>query len=258
MEAVAYFAGEPHSDQPKCVSPYLRQFGIRLNDRVTDEQRQDLVRFVPLVVGTAGDGLDDQRRWLAADHVTRVTVPMWLDIAGLTDHSATLRALPAITGRRSWQETRPAIRSARDAAWGLRSERRANIRADVTAAVRKALEERPAAADAVADAAADAVAAAAADAAAAAAADAAADADAAAAAAAAADAVAVAVADADAVAAAAADAAADRYWAIRRAVYDAVYAKLRAAYGERFATVTAAAWPDALNLYERLINPAAA
>jgi hypothetical protein len=33
---------------------------------------------------------------------------------------------------------------------------------------------------------------------------------------------------------------------------------MRAAYGERFAAVSAAAWPDALSLYERLINPVAA
>jgi hypothetical protein len=258
MEAAAYFAGEPHTDRPQCVSPYLRSFGITLNDRVSDEQRQDLVRFVPLVVGTAGDGLDDRRRWLAADHVIRVTVPMWLDLAGLTDHAATLRAFTPITDRPSWQATRSAIRAARDAACALRSDRWAKIRTDVTAAVKKALAEQP-----VAVAAADADAAAVADAVAAAVADADADADADAAAVADADAVAAAVADAAADAAAVADAAAaaaaaDRYWAIRRAVYDAVYAKMRAAYGERFAAVSAAAWPDALSLYERLINPVAA
>ena len=81
MEAVAFFAGEPHSDAPKCVSPYLRAFGIRLNDRATAERRQDLVRFVPLVVGTAGDGLDEVRRWMAADHVARVSLPRHLDSA---------------------------------------------------------------------------------------------------------------------------------------------------------------------------------
>ena len=31
LEAVAYFAGEPHTDAPSCVSPVLRTFGINLN-----------------------------------------------------------------------------------------------------------------------------------------------------------------------------------------------------------------------------------
>jgi hypothetical protein len=266
MEAAAYFAGEPHTDRPQCVSPYLRSFGIILNDRVSDEQRQDLVRFVPLVVGTAGDGLDDRRMWLAADHVIRVTVPMWLDLAGLTDHAAILRAFAPIMDRPSWQATRPAIRAARDSAWALRSDRLAKIRADVTAAVRKALAERPdVAADVAVDVAAaadvDVASAAAADVAAAAAADVAAAAAAASASAAAADVAAAAASDV--AAAVASDVASDAdYGGVRRAaydaVYDAVYAKMRAVYGERFATVAAAAWPDALSLYERLINPVAA
>ena len=32
MEWVSYLAGEPHSDQPVCVSPMLRAFCISLND----------------------------------------------------------------------------------------------------------------------------------------------------------------------------------------------------------------------------------
>ena len=32
MEWVSYIAGEPHSDQPGCVSPVLRAFCIALND----------------------------------------------------------------------------------------------------------------------------------------------------------------------------------------------------------------------------------
>ena len=37
MEFVAYLAGEPHSDQPKCVSPVLRRYCIALNDRLPDD-----------------------------------------------------------------------------------------------------------------------------------------------------------------------------------------------------------------------------
>ena len=208
MEAVAFFAGEPHSDAPKCVSPYLRAFGIRLNDRATAERRQDLVRFVPLVVGTAGDGLDEVRRWMAADHVARVSLPRHLDSAGLPELAAELRSLPQVLDRDTWRPAQEAIRRARDAAWALRDERWAPVRQAVRDAVTKALADR-------------------------------ADAD----------------ADADAVAVAAAAAAADeRYWAIRSAVRKAVYARLRAAYGERYAQVAAESWSDALDLYGRLIE----
>lgn len=153
MEVVAWFAGEPHSDAPRCVSPYLRDFGIRLNDRANDERRQQLLRFVPMVTGTAGDGLDEQRRWLAADTVIRTLMPKWLDRAGLTDQASELRALDPITDRARYDAAIPARRAAYDAAWAARRERWNRIRE----AVRTAVTERAVAA---ADAAADAVAAA--------------------------------------------------------------------------------------------------
>jgi hypothetical protein len=40
MEWVSFIAGEPHSDQPKCVSPMLKSFCITLNDSLPDGQRQ--------------------------------------------------------------------------------------------------------------------------------------------------------------------------------------------------------------------------
>jgi len=151
IEVVSMFAKERFSDHPKCVSRYLRSFGITLNDRASDARRQDLVQFIPLVVGTAGDGLDEKRRYLAADHVARVVCPKWLDRAGLSGEADALRSLTPITDLDTWRDSRPAVRAARDAAYRLRQERRAVIKA----AVRKALADNPDA-DAVAVAAADA------------------------------------------------------------------------------------------------------
>src|SRR5688500_16148045 len=37
LEAVAYVAGEPFSDHPKCVSPVIAAFGRRWNDDLDDE-----------------------------------------------------------------------------------------------------------------------------------------------------------------------------------------------------------------------------
>ena len=61
LEAVAWYAGENHTDLPECVSPVLRRYGMELNDRITYEQRQLLKQFIPGLVGTAQDGLDSAR-----------------------------------------------------------------------------------------------------------------------------------------------------------------------------------------------------
>ena len=158
LEVVSMFAKEPFGDSPKCVSPYLRSFGIRLNDIASDEQRQDLRRFIPMLPGTAGDGLDERRRWLAADHVIRVSAPRWLDAAGLTGHAATLRALAPITDRGSWRASQVKVRAARDAAYQLRSEKLGGslygvVYRDAKKAVREALAKQKGTAAAVHDAA---------------------------------------------------------------------------------------------------------
>src|SRR5260221_9786346 len=56
LEAVAWFAGRPHSDKPPCVSPVLGAYGRSLNDVLPDIPRQELKQFIPRLPGTAGDG----------------------------------------------------------------------------------------------------------------------------------------------------------------------------------------------------------
>ncbi|MTW28487.1 hypothetical protein GM527_13375, partial [Streptococcus pneumoniae] len=67
MEAVAYVAGEKHSDRPECASIVLGSFGRSLNDVLDDTKRQQLVPLVPKIVGTAGDGHDEERSYMALD-----------------------------------------------------------------------------------------------------------------------------------------------------------------------------------------------
>src|SRR4051812_33649604 len=71
LEVVSMFANEPFSDHPACVSPVLRNFGINLNDQWGGAQRQKLVPFIPRLVGTAGDGHDEARGYLALDWLIR-------------------------------------------------------------------------------------------------------------------------------------------------------------------------------------------
>ena len=85
MEWVSYLAGEPHSDQPVCVSPVLRSMCIALNDGLDQEPRQRLRPYLTRTIGTANDGLDAARGWMAMDWLTRVYTPAWLDLAGLSD-----------------------------------------------------------------------------------------------------------------------------------------------------------------------------
>ena len=61
MEWVSYLAGEPHSDQPVCVSPVLRSMCIALNDGLDQEPRQRLRPYLTRTIGTANDGLDAAR-----------------------------------------------------------------------------------------------------------------------------------------------------------------------------------------------------
>src|SRR6266568_4118928 len=93
LEVASMLAGQPFGDGPPCVSPVLRTFGISVNDQWDDEQRQKLLPFAPRLLNTAGDGLDEARSYLALDWLIRTYTPAWLDLAGLTDVAAELRAL---------------------------------------------------------------------------------------------------------------------------------------------------------------------
>lgn len=120
MEWVAYLAGEGHTDAPECASKVLREFTISLNDQWDDENRQRLAPFLPRMVGTAGDGHDEARSYLALDWLIRTHTPAWLDLAGLTVEAQELRGLRRIVDIASAREAGPKVRAAREkatAAW---------------------------------------------------------------------------------------------------------------------------------------------
>jgi hypothetical protein len=96
MEWVSYLAGEPHGDQPACVSPVLRAFCTTLNDNLEDGPRQRLRPYLVRTIGTADDGLDEARSWMAMDWLVRTYAPRWLTVAGLGESAELLEGLPAI------------------------------------------------------------------------------------------------------------------------------------------------------------------
>lgn len=96
MEWVAHLAGERHSDQPACVSPVVRAVCVALNDGLNCTERQRLRPYLTRMIGTAGDGLDEIRAWMALDWLIAVYAPTWLRRAGLHDAAARLSAPDAV------------------------------------------------------------------------------------------------------------------------------------------------------------------
>jgi hypothetical protein len=116
MEWVAYLAGEGHTDAPECASPVLRSFCISLNDQWDAVNRQRLVPFLPRMVGTAGDGQEEARSFLALDWLIRTYTPAWLDLAGLAVEAQALRDLRRIVDLVSAQAAGPVVRAGREKA----------------------------------------------------------------------------------------------------------------------------------------------
>ncbi len=120
LEAVAWFAGRSHSDQPPCVSPVLGAYGRTLNDVLPDIPRQELKQFIPQLPGTAGDGKDETRGYIALDWLIRTYTPAWLDLAGLTAEAVALRDFRRITDLAAARAVRPRVLTARDKAAAAR------------------------------------------------------------------------------------------------------------------------------------------
>jgi hypothetical protein len=113
MEAVAYFANEPHSDSPACASPVLTRFGIRLNDRFRDDERQLLKPLIPRLIGTRTTAEHDQRRaFVLVDAAVREIVPLALEIRW-PDLAEKLRTIAPIVDRASADAARPVAREVR-------------------------------------------------------------------------------------------------------------------------------------------------
>jgi len=113
LEAVSYFANEPHSDHPACASPVLVTYGISLNDQWDAASRQKLKPFIPRIVGTAGDGQDEARSFLALDWLIRTYTPAFLDLVpSLASHAAGLRDHRRIVDSVAAQSIRPLVKAA--------------------------------------------------------------------------------------------------------------------------------------------------
>jgi hypothetical protein len=158
MEAVAFLAGEPHSDAPACACPILGAFARRLNDArwPTDADRTEAMRpaVLALVGSRSAKATERARRAYLVDCALRWYAPMALmaAVGACESHGIDCAALRAAALRLCEEPTRDHALLARDEA------------RSAYAAAYAAAAAAYAAADAAAAAAADDAAAAAADA----------------------------------------------------------------------------------------------
>lgn len=116
MEAVAWIAGEPHSDRPQCACPIITRFLTNWNDGLpTDEDRDRLLKpLIPLVINTRStQEAESTRSQMVHDWFITVYAPTWLDLAGLSSEAQALRDDPPLA---TCQIAR-AEDAARSAAW---------------------------------------------------------------------------------------------------------------------------------------------
>jgi hypothetical protein len=134
QEVSAWLAGEPHSDRPKCVSPVLCNYTASLNDQWDNGQRQKLLPYAATIIGTAGDGQDEARSYLALDWVIRSFTPAWLDLAGLAAEAKSLRNLRRVVDLAASEAAAPVLRDAQKKAAAAWDAARAAARAAAGAA----------------------------------------------------------------------------------------------------------------------------
>ena len=139
MEAVAWVAGEPHSDHPVCACPVIGAFLRQWNDSIsTDEARTRLLKpLVPRLVGSKStEAVEVRRSYLALDWLAREYAPAWLSLRNdLKAHAVALRGLAPLTDTASCAAAQTTLDAARAAAG-------AAARAAAWAAARDAQEKR--------------------------------------------------------------------------------------------------------------------
>jgi len=87
MEAVAYVAGEEHSDSPKCACPVISAFMRTWNDSIDDDarRRELLSPFIFRLPGTKADAETELKRsWMAFDWLVRELLPAFLELTDAT------------------------------------------------------------------------------------------------------------------------------------------------------------------------------
>jgi hypothetical protein len=122
FEAYNWITRQEFTDNcPPGVSPVLHTFGMQLNDCLPDKPRQALTRYLPNgtdpLAGTAGDGRDETRGYMALDWLIRTHLLRFLELVpALSVHAASVRMLPRISDMKSAEAAGVIVRAAGAAA----------------------------------------------------------------------------------------------------------------------------------------------
>jgi len=117
LEAVAWMAGLPHSDQPPCICPVIATLLRAMNDRMTHFHRQGLIPFLPRIAGTKQTDLDRPRAEALAWRALTVFVPVPLAVARLLEPAAAFTRLPGDDLEAAARTVGQATVSINQAAW---------------------------------------------------------------------------------------------------------------------------------------------
>lgn len=131
MEAVAYFAGEQHSDAPRCVCPIVSGFLRIVNDFISSAERQALKPLIPMIIGSrAARDVAVQRMYRFTDWAVREVAPLALDCVDLQYLAVHLRNLhPIVVGDTNFVVVTDTTRSVATAASQADSAAYASVRA---------------------------------------------------------------------------------------------------------------------------------
>lgn len=104
-EAVAYFNGEKHTDEPDCLSLFLADLMRRWNDNLGDRDRQMLKPYITRVIGTRTGAMDDLERFmLLSDWFARVYLARWVRLSGWEGYAALLEGCDRIVNTITWDK----------------------------------------------------------------------------------------------------------------------------------------------------------
>jgi hypothetical protein len=95
MEATAWLAGEKHSDGPLSACPVLGAYLRPLSDNATFSQRQDLLPFIPRLIGSTSKRYMNRRAQYLVRQAVTVFLPLMYKELQRPEIAAPLHKLPA-------------------------------------------------------------------------------------------------------------------------------------------------------------------
>ena len=120
MEAVAYAAGEPHTDRPRCACPVIGRFLQEWDYSLKDLDRNRLLRqYIFRLIGTRTTRkIEERRKYMAADWFIRAYAPTWMDLTpDLRSHAASMRSVPEIVTGQGCVNCADIVSNVLDAVW---------------------------------------------------------------------------------------------------------------------------------------------